>query len=357
MVASEQRAMSRRPKRIYLIAGLLVLLGVTGLTAWLFLGRQADEASELVLYGNIDIREVALAFDSNEHIATMLVHEGEHVKAGQLLASLHKQRLQEIVARAEAQAAAQREIVAGLEAGSRPEEISKARADVEAATVIARDAQRTYERQRVLLSQKLIAQQTVDDAKSAAEAAEARLKAARETLNLVLAGPRKEDIAAAKATLKASEAGLAFARQQLSDTDLYAPADGVIQNRILEPGDMVSPQTPVYTLALTDPVWVRAYVAEPQLGKIRLGMRAQVSADSYPDKRYRAWIGFISPTAEFTPKSVETTEVRTSLVYQVRVFVCNPQDQLRLGMPVTVTIPLNQNNESGPAAREPCKGS
>ena len=349
--------MSRKPNKFQIIAGLLVLSGISGLVAWWVLDRQGGEASELVLYGNIDIREVALAFDSNEHIATMLVREGDRVKAGQLLASLHKQRLQEIVARAEAQADVERQIVSRLEAGSRPEEISKARADVEAAAVVARDTQRTYERQRVLLGQKLIAQQTVDDAKAAAEAAQARLKAARETLNLVLAGPRKEDIAAARATLKAREAELAFARQQLADADLYAPANGVIQNRILEPGDMVSPQTPVYTLALTDPVWVRAYIAESDLGKIRLGMLAQVSTDSYPGKYYRAWVGFISPTAEFTPKSVETTDVRTSLVYQVRIFVCNPQNQLRLGMPATVTIPLSQDDESGIGAQEPCKES
>jgi HlyD family secretion protein len=349
--------MSRKPNKFQIIAGLLVLSGISGLVAWWVLDRQGGEASELVLYGNIDIREVALAFDSNEHIATMLVREGDRVKAGQLLASLHKQRLQEIVARAEAQADVERQIVSRLEAGSRPEEISKARAGVEAATVVARDTQRTYERQRVLLGQKLIAQQTVDDAKAAAEAAQARLKAARETLNLVLAGPRKEDIAAARATLKAREAEFAFARQQLADADLYAPANGVIQNRILEPGDMVSPQTPVYTLALTDPVWVRAYIAESDLGKIRLGMLAQVSTDSYPGKHYRAWVGFISPTAEFTPKSVETTDVRTSLVYQVRIFVCNPQNQLRLGMPATVTIPLSQDGESGIGAQEPCKES
>ena len=155
-------------------------------------------------------------------------------------------------------------------------------------------------------------------------------------------GPRAEDVAAAVATLKANEAALALARKQLADATLYAPADGVIQDRILEPGDMASPQLPVFTLALTDPVWVRAYVQGPDLGKIHHGMNAEVTTDSYPGKRYRAWIGFISPTAEFTPKSVETTEVRTKLVYQVRVFVRNPQDELRLGMPATVTIPLDQ---------------
>jgi HlyD family secretion protein len=347
--------MSHKPNKIQVIAGLLVLSGVAGLVAWWILHEQGDDAHEVVLYGNVDIRQVALAFDGNEHIATMLAHEGERVKAGQLLASLHKQRLREIVARAAAEVEAQRQVVARLQAGSRPEEIRKARADVEAAAIVAQNAQRTYERQRGLLRQKLIAQETVDDTKAAAEAAQARLKAARETLDLLLAGSRKEDIAAAEATLKADEAQLAFARQQLADADLYAPADGIIQNRILEPGDMVSPQTPVYTLALTDPVWVRAYVAESDLGKIHLGMDALVSTDSYPGKRYRAWIGFISPTAEFTPKSVETTDVRTSLVYQVRVYACNPQNELRLGMPATVTIPLDQKRESGMGEQEPCK--
>jgi HlyD family secretion protein len=105
---------------------------------------------------------------------------------------------------------------------------------------------------------------------------------------------------------------------------------------------MASPQRPVYTLAMTDPLWVRVYVKESDLGRIRPGMRAEVATDSYPNKRYNAWLGYISPTAEFTPKSVETTEVRSSLVYQVRIFVCNPQGELRLGMPTTVMIALGQ---------------
>jgi HlyD family secretion protein len=128
----------------------------------------------------------------------------------------------------------------------------------------------------------------------------------------------------------------------LADASLYAPNNGVIQDRILEPGDMASPQKSVFTLALTDPVWVRAYVSEPDLGKITLGMAAEVETDSYPGKRYQAWIGFISPTSESTPKSVEVRQLRTRLVYQVRVFVKNPQDELRLGMPVTVYVPLDQ---------------
>lgn len=142
--------------------------------------------------------------------------------------------------------------------------------------------------------------------------------------------------------LKANQAALEVARKVLADASLYAPDNGIIQERILEPGDMASPQRPAYTLALTDPIWVRAYVQEADLGKLKPGMRAEVSTDSYPGKHYRAWVGYISPTAEFTPKAVETTEVRSSLVYQVRVFVCNTQNEMRLGMPATVTIPLDQ---------------
>jgi len=155
-------------------------------------------------------------------------------------------------------------------------------------------------------------------------------------------GPRLEDIAAAKATLRAYEAQLALAQRDLADANLLAPSDGVVENRLLEPGDMASPQKPALTLALDDPLWVRVYVAETDLARIRPGMKAEVSIDGFPGRTYAGWVGFISPTAEFTPKSVETAEVRTKLVYQVRVFVRNPRGELRLGMPAVVTLSLDQ---------------
>ena len=130
-----------------------------------------------------------------------------------------------------------------------------------------------------------------------------------------------------------------------------------IRDRILEPGDMVTPQTPVLTLALTNPVWVRTYVPETRLGQLSLGMPAEVSTDSYPGKTYQGWVGFISPTAEFTPKNVETPELRTRLVYQARVYVSNPQNELRLGMPATVTIQLDQVKQQPGQAIPDCSGS
>ncbi len=186
--------------------------------------------------------------------------------------------------------------------------------------------------------------------------AKANLDREQQALTLAVKGPRQEDIESARAQLKAYEAALQKAKEELADTRLYAPEQAVVQDRILEPGDMASPQIPVVTLALDSPLWVRAYVSEPDLGKIAPGMRAEVKTDSFPDKTYRAWIGFISPTAEFTPKQVETTELRSKLVYRLRVYVCNPQNELRMGMPADVLIPLNQPAPpEAKGSRDPCR--
>jgi len=281
------------------------------------------------------------------------VQEGDRVHAGQLLATLDTQRFAASVAEAKAKAAAQRQIVARFEAGNRPQEIRKAKADFEAARADLENAQLTYGRITNLVTQSVDSQQRGDDARAALDMARARLAAARETCDLMVLGPRQEDIAAAKATLQADEGQLVLAQQNLADSRLYAPTNGIIEDRLLEPGDMASPQKPVFTLALNNPVWVRAYVPETALGKIHPGMKATVTADSFPGKKYEGWVGFISPTAEFTPKTVETTEVRTKLVYQVRVFALNTQDELRLGMPAMVSIPLDPSDNSTHAEKLP----
>ena len=191
-----------------------------------------------------------------------------------------------------------------------------------------------------------VASQTdVDAAKAAMDVADANVTASRTTLDLVIAGPRKEDIAQGQAQLQASEAQLALFKQQLTDADLVAPIDAVVRSRLLEPGDMASPDRPVFSLAIVDPKWVRAYVSEPDLAKLRPGMPADVTVDGLPDKRFSGRIGFISPVAEFTPKTVQTDQLRTSLVYEVRVNVDDPDDVLRLGMPATVYPKLAEAGE------------
>jgi HlyD family secretion protein len=343
-------------KRVLSVLIAAVVLAV-GAAAWWYSdeGDQHDK-NRLVLFGNVDIREVDLAFNNSEHVDRMLVQEGDRVNTGQLLASLDQERMLAQVAAAEAKLAAQKAVVARLETGSRPEEVRQARESVAAARAKRVDAEITFERTERLAKDSAASKQAVDDAKAKLATARADLKVAEEQLALAVEGPRVEDIDEARAVLQAEQAQLVLAREVLKDAELYAPSGGVIRNRILEPGDMATPQTPVYTLALTNPVWVRTYAPESALGRLVPGMAAEVSTDSYPDKAYRGWIGFISPTAEFTPKNVETPELRTRLVYQVRVYVCNSQDQLRLGMPATVTIALDQPKPQSGQRMPDCSG-
>jgi len=331
-------------KRKKLIAiSILLLIAFGGWLLWRSL-HSADNGHELTLYGNVDVREVNLAFNGNQRIVHMLVNEGARVHKGQVLAELDTRYLKAEANRAKAQVAAQEQILAALRAGSRPQQIAQARADVDGAKVDLNNARVNYQRLRELAAKHLASAQQRDDARTTMDAAQARLNALRQTLALAIEGPRKEDIAAAADTLKAREAEFSLAMTALEDAVLKAPADGIIRNRILEPGDMASPQQPVYTLALTHRIWVRAYVSESDLGRIHPGMAATVTTDSYPDKRYHGTIGYISPTAEFTPKNIQTPEVRTTLVYQVRVYVNDADNQLRLGMPATIHIDLDSES-------------
>jgi len=338
---------------------LMLVIIAAGFGAYRWWLDHSEEASgdRITLYGNIDIREVQLAFTESDHIESILVQEGDRVARDQVLARLHRTRLQASRDEALAMVTAQEQVLARLKAGSRPEEIAKARADVAAAAAQAQATRDTYTRQQSVLAKKLTSPETVDLARAAADSAEAQAKAAEATLALVLAGPRREDIAQAQAELEARRAALALAEERLADTVLSAPADGIVRDRLLEPGDLATPQSPVLTLSMIDPVWARTWLPEPDLGKVAPGMKAEIRSDSYPEKVYKGWVGFISPTAEFTPKNVESPELRTRLVYQLRVFACNPDAELRLGMPVTVTLLLGQPAGDASANDAPCGGS
>ncbi len=327
---------------------LVILFLLVAMVAFWYLHRTEPSGTkkQLLLYGNVDIRQIQLAFHGTGRIQKLTVQEGDYVKSGDLVAEIDPVRYEASMARAAAELAAQEQVLARLVAGTRPEEIREAQARVKAAEAKWEDAKLVYERTKRLFGDKTVPKQKLDDAEAAFESARADLDAARQALALAVKGPREEDIAAARAQVRASEAALRLAERELADTKLYAPAPGVIQNRILEQGDMAFPETPVFTLALTNPIWVRAYIEEPDLGKIAPGMKAYVNTDSFPGKIYRGWIGFISPTAEFTPKEVQTTELRTKLVYRIRVYACNPEGELRLGMPATVTITLDQSREN-----------
>ncbi len=343
-------------KRIFVVIFLLLLVSA-GIFGRYWLTHRRAPSDTITLYGNVDIRQVQLAFNDSERIEKLLVDEGSAVHAGQLVAQLAQQRFLDAVGQSQSTLAAQQQTVARLLAGSRPEEIAQARADVAAAQADVEaeqanvtNAELLYRRQQTLAKEQYVSLQIRDDAERSYLAGQANLAAKRQvltarqqSLRLAVIGPRKEDIAAAQATVKADISALALAQKQLADTQLYAPAEGVIQDRILETGDMATPQTPVFTLALDNPLWVRAYLPEPEMGRVALGMRAWIESDSFPGQRFPGWIGYISPVSEFTPKNVETTQLRSQLVYRVRVYACNPDHRLRLGMPATVVIPLSNN--------------
>lgn len=333
-----------KPLRIIL---LLIVVAAIGGGAWWYLHRpSANDA--LTLYGNVDLRQASLAFNGSERIAQVLVEEGDVVKKGQILARLDTSRLAPQVREADATVASQRAMVLKLRNGSRPEEIAQARANLASAKADAANANIQYERRAALTVNSTISKQELDTAKAAAAVADAKVEVAQSALDLAIAGPRAEELLQAEAQLRGSEAQLALIRQQLDDAELAAPFDAVVRSRLMEPGEMAAPTKPVFSLATIGTKWVRAYVSETKLGHVRSGMRANVMTDSFPDRPQGGWVGFISPVAEFTPKTVETEDLRSSLVYEVRVFVEDKDDLFRLGMPATVKLLPNEEPKALP---------
>ncbi len=317
---------------------LLAGLGFGGYQLYLKRMQPEQDNGRLALYGNVDIRTVDLAFKDVERIQDMHVQEGDQVARGEVLAVLETARLRESIAASRAAVEAQEFVVQRLRNGSRPEELQAARAQVEQAKAELLLAERTLERKARLIASGSTTQQEVDDAKATRDVAQAKLRAVQEEFNLVKAGPRWEEVSEAQASLQAQKAQLAGLEVQLEESSLRAPVNAVVRNRNLEPGDMASTQKPVYTLAVMDPKWVRTYVPESKLGLLTPGMTGYVVTDSHPGKQYTGAVGFISSVAEFTPRSVETPELRTSLVYEVRFNVQDPDNDLRLGMPATVVL-------------------
>ncbi|OCC22479.1 secretion protein HlyD [Croceicoccus estronivorus] len=326
--------MNRR-KAILIAVGAVLLLAATLTKGFGLFGD--DGNGPLTLYGNVDIREVDLAFRVGGRIDTMAVDEGDKVTKGQVLAVLDTATLDSRLHQADAQVASARAQFIRAKTGSRPQEIMQAEARAKAARAAYETAQGDYDRRRGLVDPGAISRAAWDQTVARRDSAAAQLREAEAVLSLMREGSRVEDVEAAAAQLKAAEAARDAIAIDTGDAKLLAPSAGTILTRAREPGAIVQPTETVFTLTIDRPMRVRAYVAESDLSRIAPGMAVTVTADGNP-KTYHGKIGYISPRAEFTPKTVQTTDLRTDLVYRLRIVVSDPDGALRQGQPVTVDI-------------------
>jgi len=295
-----------------------------------------SSTAPLELQGNVEVREIRLGFRVFGRIAGLQVDEGDRVHPGQLVATIEPEYFEDARKQMEGAWQARSAELLKLNNGSRPEEIQQARANAQAANVAFLNARKEFLRKQRLVDSGSVSREAFDNAQATRDRTQALWEAAKATLKLVETGPREEDISRAQALTRQARASLDEADRRLQDTKLFAPSAGIVQTRVREPGDYVSTGETVYTITITDPLWVRTYVNEMDLGRIRPGMPATVRTDG--GISCTGQVGFISPVAEFTPKTVETKKIRTDLVYRVRIIVQDPKGQLRQGMPATVHV-------------------
>ncbi|UDJ80926.1 secretion protein HlyD [Kosakonia oryzae] len=318
-----------------LVTVLIVVVVIAALAGgWMWYQSRQERA--LTLYGNVDIRTVNLSFRVGGRLASLNVDEGDAIKAGQTLGEIDKAPYENALLQAQANVSTAQAKYDLATAGYRDEEIAQAVAAVNQARAAYDYAQNYYQRQQGLWKSRVISANDLENARSTRDQAQATLKSAQDKLSQYRTGNRPQEIEQAKAGLEQALAALAQAQLDLHDTTLVAPSAGTILTRAVEPGSMLSAGGTVFTLSLTRPVWVRAYVDEINLQQAQPGQEVLLYTDGRPNKPYHGKIGFVSPTAEFTPKTVQTPDLRTDLVYRLRIIVTDADNSLRQGMPVTV---------------------
>lgn len=317
---------------------ILIILAALAGAGWYFYGKYRSDHEPLTMYGNVDIRGVDLGFRVGGKLIEVMKDEGDAVKAGDLLARIDSVPYEREIEQAKATLSASQAELDLKKAGYRPEELEQARATLAQNIATKTNAERNHLRQAELVRGGSVSRQALDDAQTTLEEATQRVKVSEANLRQLEAGFRVEEVNAAAAQVAQASAALESAKIRLADTELKSPSDGVVLTRALEPGTIVQAGTTAMTISLENPVWVRAYVHEPELGQVPPGTKVLLFTDGRPDKPYHGKVGFVSPRAEFTPKSVETPHLRTSLVYRLRIIVEDSDGSLRQGMPVTVTL-------------------
>jgi len=326
-----------------LIIGIVALVAL-GCVVWLIVQRVGAGPPDGTLYGNIEIRQVDLAFNSEGAVTAMRKREGDPVRADEVIATLDDATYRSAKALAEARRDAAQAQLDKLVHGTRKEDLDQARANVANAQAVMADAKVSFNRQQGLAATNATTRQMVDDAQRALDSAQAQMAQTNAALAEAVNGPRVEDIDAAQAQLHQSEALLDLASTQLARSVLKAPCDGIVMTRVVEPGTVVLPAQAVYSIAITGEVWVRAFVPETMLARASPDKEVLVTTDGRPARPYHGRIGYVAPAAEFTPKTVETPELRTQLVYRIRIRVTDPDSGIRQGQPVTIQLPA----QSGP---------
>ncbi|MEJ0036043.1 MAG: efflux RND transporter periplasmic adaptor subunit [Gammaproteobacteria bacterium] len=325
-------------RRVVIIAVVVLAIIAGGVYYWKQRAANDPQAA-FTMWGNVDVHQVELGFRVSGRLAKLDVDEGDRVTPGTELAQLDRIPFETDVSAAAAQVAMAQAQFDKATRGYRSEEIAQAAAAVREREADLANAKVTDERLKGLFPQGAVTRQDMDNADARVRESDAQLSSAREQLALVTRGSRIEDIQTQEANLAAAKANLVKAHTSLEDATLMAPSGGVVSVRAREVGSIVQAGQTIYTVALNDPVWIRAYVPQPRLGRIKPGMTVKIEIDSVRGEQFDGTVGFISPEAEFTPKSVQTEQVRDDLVYRLRIVAKDPENVFRQGMPVTVRVP------------------
>ncbi|MGD8641800.1 MAG: efflux RND transporter periplasmic adaptor subunit [Gammaproteobacteria bacterium] len=300
--------------------------------------NQGDGGDEIQLSGTVEAREVDLAFQVGGRIDRLNRDEGNWVSAGDVVAEIDPKDLQLALQQTTATANAAKANLDALKAGTRVQELRVAEADLQKARSQLNFAQSEVKRVSFLVPKQLASDEQLEQAQLRYETALASVEQAKQQLNLLKEGPRREDITRAEQEYLARTEASEISKLQLDYTKLTSPVTGMVTVRLRESGEVVAPGQPVVRIAETAKPWIRAYINETQLGNVKVGQAAQIQVDSFPDKTFPATLTFISPVAEFTPKTVETRELRVDLVYRIKVEVDNPDGLLKVGMPADVIL-------------------
>jgi HlyD family secretion protein len=339
-------------KRVIPIVILLAAAVAAGVYYYPRLTNKSAPVNQLTLSGNIEAHESLVGFKVQGRIVELPIEEGQQVAQGALLARLDDADFKQRVRIDEASVRVRESNLALTLAGTRHQEVKASQQTMIDAEADLEQKKLDNERTKQLFAKDEVTAQERDQAATALKRAEAIFKAAQQRYNEAVEGSRKEDINIARANLNEASANLGLSQVNLSYTELLAPSNGVVTVRQAELGEVVAPGSPVVTLADLDHIWLRAYVAETDLGRIAWGQNVTITTDTYPGKQYHGRISFISSDAEFTPKSVQTYKERVTLVYRIKIDIDNPNHELKPGMPAEARVDLTafKQNPGSPAA-------